>query len=260
MAFMNWLRAERDRVAGWSLVALGGIMIFVTWLATSDTVLVSEQIPYLVSGGLGGLFFAAVGAAVLVRADVHDEWRKLDRIDAALGGRPPAEQSEPQAAGTNENGYDRQASTVALATTTPVVLRHEAVSVVPLLIAGALIAVCWLQVSATGRVEQGLDETTLGIGGLLLGAVAAAWYALQLRSAVVRRRAAVLEPFTDLADAEASAEQEEVARDGLWVVEGSRRYHRGNCAVLSGQPATSVSAVRETAGLSPCRLCDAGEV
>jgi hypothetical protein len=40
--------------------------------------------PYIISGGVGGLFFLAVGGTLWLSADLRDEWRKLDAIDAAI--------------------------------------------------------------------------------------------------------------------------------------------------------------------------------
>src|SRR5581483_2749023 len=58
------------------------------------------------SGGLGGVFLLGIGATLYMSADMHDEWRKLDRIEAAIlkladGGSLPV---EPE---TDRNTSDR---------------------------------------------------------------------------------------------------------------------------------------------------------
>jgi len=40
--------------------------------------------PYIISGGIGGVFFLGLGATLWISADLRDEWRKLDRIEEAL--------------------------------------------------------------------------------------------------------------------------------------------------------------------------------
>lgn len=80
---MDWklfVRANLDRVVGWGLIAGGAVALLVGWLGASRTPLPSEQIPYIVSGGLGGLILVGVGTTLLISADLSDEWRKLDEI------------------------------------------------------------------------------------------------------------------------------------------------------------------------------------
>ena len=69
---------EGDRwmlVVGGTMVPLGIIVVLLGWLGASDTVLVFEQIPYLISGGMlglalvfgGGFVYFAYWLTVLVR-------------------------------------------------------------------------------------------------------------------------------------------------------------------------------------------------
>ena len=78
------LRGLWDRVGGWLLIALGGVALLLGWLGVSDTPLPSEQIPYVVSGGLVGIALVGVGATLLLSADMRDEWRKLDDLEDAV--------------------------------------------------------------------------------------------------------------------------------------------------------------------------------
>ena len=89
MDLMTWLRAEWDRVLGFTLIALGAVLLVLGYLGVSDSPYVSEQLSYIVSGGLGGLFLLGAGATLLILADLHDEWRKLDRVEAMLSGQIP---------------------------------------------------------------------------------------------------------------------------------------------------------------------------
>ena len=95
------LRGLWDRVGGWALIALGGLALLLGWLGVSDTPLTSEQLPYVVSGGLVGLALIGIGATLLISGDLRDVWRKLDDIEAAINrleGRVPDDGGEDGAA------------------------------------------------------------------------------------------------------------------------------------------------------------------
>ena len=87
MDIVTWLRAQWDRVLAWAAIAAGAIALLVGWAEISGTGYVSEQLPYIVSAGLLGIFLLGVGATAWISADLRDEWRKLDRIERALANR-----------------------------------------------------------------------------------------------------------------------------------------------------------------------------
>jgi hypothetical protein len=91
MELTSWLRAQWDRVLAWVLVAAGLIALLVGWRGVSGTPYLAEQLPYLVSAGLLGLFLLGVGATVWISADLRDEWRKLDELADLLSDRPDTE-------------------------------------------------------------------------------------------------------------------------------------------------------------------------
>ena len=68
MDFMTWLRAQRDRVGGWTCIAIGAVMVISAWFSISGTTVVSAQLTYLASGGIGGLFFLGAGFGLLLAA------------------------------------------------------------------------------------------------------------------------------------------------------------------------------------------------
>jgi hypothetical protein len=80
----KWLRLQWDRTLAWVLVAAGAIALIVGWIGVSGTAYSAEQLPYIISGGIGGIFLLGVGATLWLSADLRDEWRKLDRIEEAL--------------------------------------------------------------------------------------------------------------------------------------------------------------------------------
>ncbi len=58
---------EGDRwmlVVGGTLIPLGIIVVLLGWLGASDTVLLFEQVPYLISGGMLGLALVGAGGFV----------------------------------------------------------------------------------------------------------------------------------------------------------------------------------------------------
>jgi hypothetical protein len=54
---------------GWILIAVGGLLLILGYIGVSGETVVSKQLPYLVSGGIGGVFLAIVGACLLVTGD-----------------------------------------------------------------------------------------------------------------------------------------------------------------------------------------------
>jgi hypothetical protein len=81
MDVMTFVRLQWDRIAAWVAIGAGAIFLLVGWFGVSGTVLPSEQLPYIISGGLGGFFLLGIGALLWISADLRDEWRKLDDLD-----------------------------------------------------------------------------------------------------------------------------------------------------------------------------------
>lgn len=84
MDLNTMLKAQWDRATAIGCTALGAILLLVGWIGVSGTPFLAEQAPYILSGGVGGVFMLGVGATLWISADLRDEWRKLDRIEAAL--------------------------------------------------------------------------------------------------------------------------------------------------------------------------------
>ena len=99
MDLLNILRYQWDRVGAWVAIALGALALLLGWLGVSREVLPAAQIPYIISGGLGGVFLLGLGAVLWLSADLRDEWRQLREINVRLGetsldGRAPASPDE----------------------------------------------------------------------------------------------------------------------------------------------------------------------
>ena len=84
MQLMTWIRVQADRVGAVALVVAGVIVLFVGWNQVSNALLTTEQIPYVMSGGLFGIVLVGVGSVLWLSADLRDEWRTLKRIEEEL--------------------------------------------------------------------------------------------------------------------------------------------------------------------------------
>jgi len=91
MEFLSWVRDQWDRVGAVVLVVAGALALLLGWLGISDALLPSEQLPYLLSGGLVGVFLLGLGTTLWLSADLRDEWRKLDRLEELVRGQADAE-------------------------------------------------------------------------------------------------------------------------------------------------------------------------
>ncbi|MGQ0624835.1 MAG: hypothetical protein ACT4PP_09360 [Sporichthyaceae bacterium] len=84
MNLVKVLRAQWDRALAVVATVAGAVMLLVGWFKISDTGFVSEQLPYLASAGLGGVFLLGVGGMLWLSADLRDQWRELRGIRARL--------------------------------------------------------------------------------------------------------------------------------------------------------------------------------
>jgi hypothetical protein len=124
MDLRRWLRSQWDRATAVVAVVIGALALFFGYLGVADAKLPAQQIPYLVSGGLVGMFALGIGATMWLSADLRDEWRKLDDIYRRMGAqherrdaRPAPEHSAPEPAADRRrpdaeaNGHTARSST-----------------------------------------------------------------------------------------------------------------------------------------------------
>jgi hypothetical protein len=99
MNFIRYARLQWDRVAAVAAVIAGGLVIILGWVGVSQAALTAQQLPYIISGGIGGLFLLGVGGVLWLSADLRDEWRKLDAIERQQRARaehePVADADDP---------------------------------------------------------------------------------------------------------------------------------------------------------------------
>ncbi len=113
MDIKRWIRHQWDRAAA-TLVAAGGLVVLLIGLAgVNDARLATQQIPYIASGGLLGLFLLGVAATLWLSADLRDEWRKLDDIHHQLrlardeGSEPAGGSDRPPPRSGSRRGQNR---------------------------------------------------------------------------------------------------------------------------------------------------------
>jgi hypothetical protein len=79
-------------MASWICIGLGVMCLIAGWVGVSATAFPGEQMPYVVSGGLVGIFLLGLGGVLWLSADLRDEWRELARLERAVlvaGGAEP---------------------------------------------------------------------------------------------------------------------------------------------------------------------------
>lgn len=82
MELISWCRTQWDRALATLAMLAGMLLIAIGWIGVSGTPFIAKQVPYIVSGGLGGLALLVVAATLWLSADFNDEWRALDALDA----------------------------------------------------------------------------------------------------------------------------------------------------------------------------------
>ncbi len=78
------VRLQRSRLLAIALVVAGAVVLLVGWIGTASAVHAAQQLPFIISGGLGGVSLIGLGAAMWLSSDLADEWTKLDLVEAAL--------------------------------------------------------------------------------------------------------------------------------------------------------------------------------
>jgi hypothetical protein len=65
----------------WGLVGAGLLLLVLGWYGVSGESLTAKQLPYLVSGGLGGVALVVLAAALLMTQDAGRQLDRLDRVE-----------------------------------------------------------------------------------------------------------------------------------------------------------------------------------
>jgi hypothetical protein len=77
MNLLKYVRVQWDRAGAVICAVVGVITLLIGYLGTSDTEYISEQIPYVISGGLTAVILFVAAGVLWLSADLRDEWREL---------------------------------------------------------------------------------------------------------------------------------------------------------------------------------------
>jgi hypothetical protein len=84
MELLRWARAQWDRAAAIAAGVAGAGALLAGWIGISGTAYTAKQLPYMISGGMVGIFLLGVACTLWLSADLRDEWRKLDGLEDAV--------------------------------------------------------------------------------------------------------------------------------------------------------------------------------
>lgn len=225
------LRAEWDWALGFALIGAGGLMVVVGSVAVTGSAYASDQLSYIISGGLGGLLLLAAGSTLIITAGLSDEWRKLDRLEEAL--------PYPAIPGPSLRVLVR---------------RWRLVAAVGMLITAAILALAWVQASGEADPVPALEALGTGIIGLLIGGLIAAFSTLRLKRRIQQRKRRLFAPWNQVAEAPAPTR---VRNGRVLVATGLTRYHHSGCPAVAGLATREISRNQIPKELEPCELCEA---
>jgi hypothetical protein len=77
----RWVAGAVRPYIGWVLIGLGALVMLIGYFGVSREAIPAKQIPYLVSGGIGGVFLAIVGAYFLGTQEMRNDSGRLDRLE-----------------------------------------------------------------------------------------------------------------------------------------------------------------------------------
>lgn len=295
MDVLTVLKSQWDRIAA-VLCAVGGVILLVVgYQGIADSPYVAEELAYLISGGLGGVFLLGVGATLYISADMHDEWRKLDRIEDAIlslagdsgaaGGEPGrfddivtpvAESRASRRAGSNAAVTAGVAQRSRAKQSTPregradggvlamprEMLNHLRLGAVGMALAFVALMLAYYRAADVSESRPAFTATAWAATVLAVAGVLAVIGMVGMRRQLMRRRTVLLNGFLVRARREAAgpggaAVRESAARmpERLLVIPEGRFAHVPSCAMVQGERTDSVSSSALPAGILPCAIC-----
>ncbi len=78
------LRAQWDRATAVGALIVGLCALLFGYIGISGEEFVARQLPYIISGGIFGIFMLGVAAVAWLTAEMRDEWRELRSMRALL--------------------------------------------------------------------------------------------------------------------------------------------------------------------------------
>ena len=77
----GWAAKAGRPWVGWAFIAFGLLVTLLGWIGVSGEAIVAKQIPYVVSGGIGGVLLAVIGAYFLGTEELRKDSGRLDRLE-----------------------------------------------------------------------------------------------------------------------------------------------------------------------------------
>jgi len=103
MDLLTWMKKQWDRVAAAAIFILGLLALLLGYIGISGTSYPAEQMPFMISGGIFGLFLLGTAGILYLSADLRDEWRKLDELDDTMKRLEPTSAEDVAPAAVTED-------------------------------------------------------------------------------------------------------------------------------------------------------------
>lgn len=224
-----WHREWRGPL-GWAFFGVAAVVLVVGSRGAATAASDPEQVAFLISGGLGALLLALVGAALVLASELGGVGAEL----AQPGLRSTAADAAPR------RGHNVVVAFGIIALTGPVV-----------------VGLGWARAAGTARMQTALDGLAVAAAGVALAALTLAAAGVRLRRAISRELATLAAGFegegTVSPDHRPAAVRS--ASNGFYTVPGLGRFHRPTCPALSSKAGGRQAVVRADTHLEPCLLC-----
>jgi hypothetical protein len=99
---VRWVKNQSDRTIAIVLTVVGLVSIYLGWRGVANHALPSEQIAYLASGAVLGIFVLGIAATLWLSADMRDEWQKLDALAEQIRRANDLAESGPSPRATDD--------------------------------------------------------------------------------------------------------------------------------------------------------------
>lgn len=244
------VRAEWDRLLAAALGVVSVVLLLVTYRQVARTPFVADQLSYLASGGIGALLAAAAAITLFVSTDHHDEWRKLDGIEEALGRR--------QHQRANDGVDGRRSAGPTPGTLASPRSRDVLVTGAAFVVAAGLGVGGWRSAATTADVGDAAAGLRTAVLAVLLSAAACIAYTAVARQRLLARRGLLLDRFLVLDAALAVTVPDggaQASSDAVFTAPGLTRYHRAGCPSLGGVHPAPIDVGTATRSLESCELC-----
>jgi len=103
--FWKWVGRATRPVWGWILVGAGALLILIGYLGISREALVAKQLPYLISGGIGGIALIGFGTMLVGTEDLKRTQERIDHLEDLVADLHDTLLNRPDAPALSRNGH-----------------------------------------------------------------------------------------------------------------------------------------------------------